>query len=474
MKQKTAALIFSVVILFQMFLLVPITVAEAIDPAKLSEECADTNVNLQEKFFKDKVEGGLQGHGVDEGSTFGGNKIYGAENSIATAAFYDRYYRSGNAECDSWATDELLEKGLKGIKAKDKIKREGSDYYFTVDQGMALEFVSEGYELSQNQIIFEILESVFTSLSDFEANTTVEYYGYENAYWAAIDDNGFKSEEPGYEYCHTNASLWAIIGMLHFGSTVKGLTIDEEEEYSKTSVEMSEKTIEFCEKRCFFNGSGFLEFPKAHLLTPERRNYYFNTQVLALLAYARLYEATGRQTYLDKANSMIEYIITKNFLSGGKTGGCYSYISLNNGETSDTKIGYDNALYVYALMTMYALTGEQDIAYLRRAEEIVSFMNSELLKESKDGELIGYAEVLTNNSVSDADEFKYYWTTNALMMFANEEVQFYERPWYIKYLWWLIIGGVVIVAVVFIAVLIRRKRNIGRKLPKLVKGLVED
>ncbi len=457
-----------------MFLLVPISVAEELDPAKLSEDCAEINVNLQQKLFKDKVEGGLQGNGVDEGNTFGGKDLNPAENSMATAAFYDRYYRSGNAECDSWATDELVKNVILNLMSRDKIKREGSDNYYTIDQGMALEFTSEGYDRSQNQMILEFTENIYSSLVDFEANTTAGFYGYENAYWAALDGQGYKLAEPGYEYCFTNASLWAIIGMLHFGSTVKGLTIDTKEEYSKTSLEVAEKVIEFCEDKCFFNGSGFVEFPKAHLLTPENSNYYFNTQVLGLLAYTRLYEATGDQSYLDKANLMIEYIITKNFLAGGKTGGCYSYFSLNTGEASDYKTGYDNALYAYALMVLYAITQEQNLAYLRRAEEIIDFMNNEALKESKDGELIGYAELLTNNSVSDDDEYKYYWQTNALMMFVNEEIQFYERPWYIKYMWWMIIGAIVLAAVVFVLILIHRKRNIGRKLPKLVKGLVEE
>ena len=67
-----------------------------------------------------------------------------------------------------------------------------------------------------------------------------------------------------------------------------------------------------------------------------------------------------------------------------------------------------------------------------------------------------------------------YWRTNALMMLVNEDMQWYSRPWYIKYSMWIIIGAVTVAGIILVVVLIRRRRNIGTKLPKMVKGLVED
>ncbi|MHA1334166.1 MAG: hypothetical protein ACTSVV_12275 [Promethearchaeota archaeon] len=477
MKRKRITIITFILIISQIFILTPTVVLAEIDVQELSSNCSEINAKIQEKLFKDEVSGGLEGIGDDEGNKVPWNSLTETmviENSIATAAFYTRYSRSGNAECDSWATDETFP-AIKDSENNNMLERAGTGLFYTVDQAIALEFLSVGYDRSQDQDMLPIMENVYSSLDNFEANTTDGYYGYNNAYWKIINVDGVKygNDNSNSKYCFTNVSLWVIIGMLKFGLSVKGLSIDIDEEYSTTSVDQAEKIIEFCEDHAFYNGSGFLEYPYADIVNPSQENYYFNTQVLAILAYTRLYEATKTQAYYDKAEMMVKYIITKNFLDTGKTGGCVSYYSQSTGEKSDIKYGFDNALYAYALINLYVAGGESDYSYLRRAEEIVKFMNDNLYEESKDGQIVGYVEKLVNNSIPDGYEIR-LWRTNALMMLVNEEIQWYDRPWYIKYMWWLIIGGIIIVAIIVIVVLVKRKRNIGTKLPKMVKGLIED
>ncbi|TFF94194.1 MAG: hypothetical protein EU544_04800 [Promethearchaeota archaeon] len=468
MKQKTLGIICILMLTCNMVLIMPTLVLGELDTVELSSDLTELNADLQEKLFKDEVTGGLESLGDEEGNKVGESEAFAIENSIATAAFYNRYSRSGNAECDDWGENEAFP-AVSGLEANNKLYRQEEDptLYYTADQAIAVEFLSIGYEQSQNQEILPLLENVYSSLDDFESNDTD---GYKNAYWQAINEEGYRA---GSEYCLTNVSLWTIVGLLGFGLTVKGLTIDNEEQYSVTSIDIAEKIIEFCEDECFYNGSGFLEYPYADFTNPETQNFYFNTQALAVLAYTRLYEATQKQVYLDKAELFVKYIITLNFLDTGKTGGCVSYFSQADGTKSDVKKGFDNALYAYALIQLYEATSETEYSHLRRAEEIVVFMNDELYQESEDGEILGYVELLVDGDVPDDYEIR-LWKTNALMLFVNEEIIWYERPWYIKYLWWIIIGSIVIVAIIVIVILIRKRRNIGTKLPKMVKGLVEE
>ncbi|MHA1147641.1 MAG: glycoside hydrolase family 76 protein [Promethearchaeota archaeon] len=473
MKQKTLAIIITVIISAQIFLVIPSIVLAELDVNELTTQSSEINAEFQEKLFKDEVTDGLEGLGDNEGNKFGGTDTFAIENSIATAAFFTRYARSGNAECDSWGEDDTFP-AVSNLEANNMLER-SEDLFYVADQGIALEFLSVAYDHSQNQEMLTKLENVYSSIDNFESNDTAGYNGYKGGYWKAITKDGikYKTNEEAYKYCFTNNTFWVIIGLLNFGLNVKGLSIDNDEQYSITSVEISEKLIEFCEDECFFNGSGFMEYPYADMAEPEKNNYYFNTQALAVLAYTRLYQATGKQQYLDRANLFVNYIIAKNFLDTGKVGGYISYYSQSTGKRSNIKIGFDQALYAYALINLYVATGETSQAHLSRLHEVVKFMNDKMYKKSKDGEIVGYVELMVDDEIPDDYELR-YWRTNALMMLVNEEMQWYSRPWYIKYLMWIIIGAVAVAGIILIVVLVRRRRNIGTKLPKMVKGLVED
>mgnify|MGYP006280928807 FL=1 len=457
---------FLLIIGTQVFFMVPSMVVAKIDKGELRENLSDINVNLQENLFDGVVEGKYDKGGTslpDIGSL-------PQENSLATAAFYTRYGLSGNTKTEEWGENTFAE--INSLKTSSKITREEEEgIFYTIDQAMALEFLSIAYSQSQNQEITNLLETVYSSLNDFEANETVGYNGFQNAFWRAIDSKGnkYRPNDAGYKFCYTNISLWVISGMLTFGQEVKGTVVDSEEDYSGTSITKAKKIIEFVEDYCFLNGTGFLEYPFANM-TLTNKNYYFNTQALAVLAYTRLYETTEEQAYLDKANMLVEYIIPAYYLDTGDKGGCVSSISLATGEKSDIKYGYDNALYIYALLKLYDATNEQ--TYLQRAEEIALFMNENLYTESDDGVLVGYNEYFVDGEVVSED--MRYWKTNALMMLVNEEIMWAERPWYVKYMWFLIIGAIVILAIIGIIILIRRRNRVFKKGAEFAEGILES
>jgi len=474
MKQKSTKITIFLLLGINLLIIAPLAV-HAVDGQELSVTADTINGKLQSKFFQERVDGlGFLGVGLDGSSRIDGDgNIYTATNAIGYGALYTRYTRSGDAVVKSWADADVYPLVSNLMIGNLYAFWDSVDsVYNTVDQGIALEFMSLGYDLSKDQDMLQMIENNYNEMPSFQASAS-EDKGYDGAYWAALDANGDKKTGAGYDYCYTNATLWTIIGMLKFGQTVKGLTDDLTHNFSSTSVTRAEAAIQFVESKCFYNGSGFREYPYAELVEPDDR-FYFNTQVLGLLAYTRLYQATSEQGYLDKANMMIEYIITKNFLRTGTVGGCVDYYAAGDpDDVSVTKKGYDNALYAYALINLYAVQGETDLAPLRRAEEIADFMNTNLYKETGDGELVGYCEFLVNDTLSLSFPNYRYYVTNALMLLVNEEIIFYERPWFIKHIWWLVIGAIVIAVIIGVTVAVKRKKDIGRKLPKMVKGLVD-
>ncbi|MFO8020267.1 MAG: glycoside hydrolase family 76 protein [Promethearchaeia archaeon] len=469
MKKNTLVVAVVLLISTQVLFMVPSLVVGEIDEGELREDLTEKNVGLQEKLFKPEIEGGLDGKADNNGQSYPDTELHAQENIIASSAFYTRYTRSGNAKAEDWGEDLFTALGT--IASGGKVERnEEEGVYYTADQGMVLEFLSIAYRHSQNQEITNLMETTYSSLGDFEANETVGYSGFPNAYWRAIDSNGNKEnpEDEAFKFCYTNSSLWAIIGMLNFGQEVEDTIIDNDHDYSGTSVTQAKQIIQFCEDYAFLNGTGFLEYPYANM-TDSKKYFHFNTQVLGALAYTRLYQATEEQLYLDKANMLVEYIIPAYFLDTGEIGGCVSRISVATGKKSNIKYGYDNALYAYALLNLYDATNEQ--TYLQRAEEITRFMNDNLYKVSKDDSIVGYTERLVEGNVTE--ETLRYWRTNSLMLYVNEEVMWEIRPWYLKYMWFLIIGAIVILAIIGIIILIRRRNRIFKKGAEFAEGVLE-
>jgi hypothetical protein len=473
MKRKNLSLILISSIMLNMFILTPSIVFAALDVGALAGRAGDINIQLQELYFKDRISGkGFVGLGLDGAGQYGGSYIFTAPNTMGMAALYTRYARSGNVECQNWADGVVYDK-IKSIET-NMLKNEeitaaaGKDIFLTAEQGMGLEFLSVSYDHSGDQFMLSLLENLYSSLINFEAKS-VNPYGFDGAYWKAIDNTKAKYEpDNSYYYCYSNASLWAIIGMLKFGLSIRGTTSDSLQNYFSNSVTRAKVVIQFLEDYSFYNGSGFIEYPYQPLI--GEKEFKLETQILGALAYTRLYQATEEQFYLDKAEAMIDYIV-RSFVTTGTVGGAIHEYSTSTGEKSVIKYGYENALFAYVLLNLFTATGEAEVAHLRRAEEIAYFMNENLYKLSTNGDIAGYVEKLTNNTIISDRRLH---TTQSLMLWVNEEIMFHERPWFIKYLWWIIIGVVAVLVTVFIIIGVKKKKDIGRKLPKLVKGLVED
>lgn len=477
---KRAIGIFTIIVLSQVILVPIISVRAAIDSAELAEESITINANIQENFFRGDVAGGLEGIGDNLGRNIDSNtNNYPFENAVGYAGFNKRYQRSGVSELADWAETDCLS-SLKFLQAGEILEREDEeDVFYVSDQGAVLEFVSEGYKISQDQNARDMMERIYNKMSSFESSPNNDIIpGYGGAYWRAIDDSDeiYEPEADRYRFCFANDSLWALIGILNFGLTIKGQNVDLENNYYENAVTRALSVIEFLEDECYYNGSGFKEYPYADMANPKSNRFYFNTQVLAVLAYTRLYEATEEQVYLDKANMMVEYIITKNFLDTGNTTGCVSWLSNSLATKSNVKLGYDNALYAYALMNLYGATGESDPKTLRRAEEITKFMNDNMYDEAANGEITGYVEYLVDDKIptsTNNGQYRYY-KTNALMLFANEELNYFERPWYVKYMVYLVIGIVGLIGLIVILILVRKRGRRGTKIPKMVSGLIDE
>ena len=113
-----------------------------------------------------------------------------------------------------------------------------------------------------------------------------------------------------------------------------------------------------------------------------------NTQIVGLLACARLYEATGDQAYLIKANTILDSIMKYFWIpSFGGVQQLYDPLSdFANGVIT----GYDNALLAYALFQLAIATGASDMnfeqfvlgkpdnQYEDLAMSVMAFMNNYL------------------------------------------------------------------------------------------------
>jgi hypothetical protein len=214
-----------------------------------------------------------------------------------------------------------------------------------------------------------------------------------------------------------------------------------------------------------------------------------NTQIVGLLACARLYQATGDSIYLTKANAIIQALL--NYFWSPSFGGVQDYYSVLGGP-SGTFQGYDNALLIYALLQLGAATGADDVnfkdfllgkpdnQYMDLAWSVEAFMNNYLWKVSPGHDVMGYAEWLNSTadvytpSLYSADSYVNVRlaTTNFLMYYNLVETRIQSEPWYTYYQTFLIYVGVGVGVLLFIIILVTHRRGQGTKLPKVVKGLL--
>ncbi len=369
---------------------------------------------------------------------------------------------------------------LSNFSRNHKILRKEDDQnisiYHTIENFIALEFLTSAYRDSQNiEIKNQLLEPLFNQRDSMKANNTPGYYGpiqaNHMAFWTAIEGEGNETDinsyhkytsggDPNYEYCLTNTSLWAIAGILNYGMIIGESSTSNEHGHFNASLSDAQKVMNYIEDELFINATGFKEYR-------EDLNdiYFFRTQALSLLAYARLYKATENKVYFDRADNLIENIIIPNFIDA-IGGGAVTWINITSKSGSNVKEGYGNALYAYSLIELYKATKLE--IYLTKAIEIINFLNNYMYKKSSDGIIEGYVEYITENgSIFDPpgllSNTTRKWDTNALIFYINEEIYFAYQPWFIKNMIWIITGSVMVIGVTVMIFLLKKYKSKRKK-----------
>lgn len=467
------------------------------------------NLALQSNFFGNTMtspmSAALTGVGHDNSGIVdikGGSNSYAVPKAIATAAFFRRFLLSGSTVTHSWASDTLWnELKSTNFKKNNKLVSAESDAsgntYSVVDNMIALEFLSSSFRDSQEITIKSFIDGLFAQRPGMEADTGVTYAptsANHIAYWTEITGEGQNPDlydknieydaNDYYRYPQSITSFWAIAGMINYGLAVRGSVSDLTYSLYNNSVEDAKKAMAYAETEFYFNGTGY----KLHKYDSSN-TLVFRVQALAVLAYARLYQATQIQSYLDEAESIIVNSITRYFLDPTK--GAINKYDLNIGAGSDIKSGYDNALYAYALMELYKATGIAK--YLNRATEIINFMNNYMFKITGDAKIQAYIEYTTRDGTAydplpaDKDPISgesldnagqigttaRFWTTNALVMMVNEDMYYQYLPWYIKYWVWELVIAIAAVGIIAVLILVRKRGKRGTKLSKTVKALID-
>ena len=447
------------------------------------------NILLQTGLFLHEVQENLKGVGYDDNGLVDIEpevKSYSKEKLFAIAAFYHRYTISGTTTTYAWAEDELLPTILSNFSKNHKILRKEDDQnisiYHTIENMIALEFLASAYRDSQNiEIKNQLLEPIFNQRESMKANNTPGYYGpiqaNHLAFWTAIEGEGNETGinsyhkytsggDPNYEYCLTNTSLWAIAGILNYGMLIRESFANNENGQFNASLRDAQKVINYIEDELYINATGFKEKSEASVDV-----YFFRTQALSLLAYARLYKATGNNFYINRVDDLIENIIKPNFIDA-IGGGAVTWINITSKSASNIKEGYGNALYAYSLIELYKATNQE--IYLTTAIEIINFLNNYMYKKSSDGKIEGYIEFITKNgTIYDPpgllSNTTRKWDTNALIFYINEEIYFSSQPWFIKNMVWIIAGSSMVIGVTTIIFLLKKYKTKRIKQSKTVK-----
>jgi len=494
MKRHTTSLFFIILLYFNV-----IIVGNSLVCANEDETIDDTitnvrvkNIFLQTKLFLYEIENGLKGVGYDDYIGLidieAENNSYAQEKIFTLAAFYHKYFISGTTMTYAWAENELLTPLQSNFWKYHKILRaeseENGSRYFTIDSMIALEFLSSAYRDSQNiNIMNQLIEPLFIQRESMKANNTLEYHGPSQsdhlAFWTAIEGVGYETDlnsyhkyisggDPNLQYCLANTSLWAIAGMLNYGLLGRETSIDVEQEIFNASLNDAQKTMKYLEDILFINGTGFKEYNNA-----STDNIIFKSQALSLLAYARLYQATKNTIYVDKAEDIIENVISRYFIDNER-GGAISWYNNTSETGSNIKEGYGNALYAYSLIELYKATGRE--RYLILALEVINFLNNYMYKISVDGLIEGYIEYIQKNGTiydppGPLSNTTRLWKTNALIFYVNEEIYLAYRPCQVNYLLWIILGIIATMGVIIITNIAIKRRITRKNLPKSINIL---
>jgi hypothetical protein len=424
------------------------------------------------------------------------------ENVIAMAALYKNFASQDDTESmnfaqnDIWPTIKKLRhtSGTRGYSPDEKIYKEQQTRKFAIDQFMFLEFTSESFSFSDNSEMLTQIQNMQRDSLIYQApyNVSLHNIAPKGAYWTALENNnkytsitpnsfGYNPQPQDNQYPLTNVSLWAAAGCAHFAKVQSDK--DPASDYVGEARVQALNAMGYADIYTWNKNLGLYYENQNTLGT---RLYRANTQIVGLLACARLYALTGDGTYLQKADTILSSLM-KYFWDSGN-GGVSEMFNPALPFMTMNKTGYDNALLGYALAQMAIATGSEDKdaanffkfnrdtnKYMDMAEGVMAFMNNFMWDGI--GERKGYIEWVTPAGVEATNTAKYALKTkaaltNMLALYTLATIVMANQTWWQWYFEYLIYVGIGLAVVLMVIILVVKKRSSGGKLPKIVKGLL--
>lgn len=460
--------------------------------AQTNQLATEINKNLLDNFLQNKVKansGGLLGHGwaktdkfvypIGYGTTA---KYYGIENIYAASGLRKLFLYQGDSRGDLWTSQQIIlqlenmygqSQSRYGIQEYDD--NAVLDERDTFLQFLALDQLSLYYADTHDATLYTKLQAFYNACPTYRANLTSGYYGRVGGYWTRLQGN---YKDVTILECRANVSLMAAAGLARFSTIIPS---NDPTSHPEDAIEEAEQAMAFCEEYTYKAGF-YTEFDG-----DSSDIIHLKTQAYALNAFAQLYMATGKSFYIYKADALLRKI-TETFWDAGRGGAIELYnIStqepVNEHADGAVKWGYSNVLLAQGCVELYKATGNR--VYMGMAEEIMNFMYN-YLWDGATTDIMGYDEWCLRNGTkvtppeyaaagldpSSGQSYAKFSKTNMLALQINAEISWANRPWYVEYMWYLIIGGLVAAAVIMVVVLVTKKRSAGRALPKVVKGLL--
>ncbi|MHA1340644.1 MAG: hypothetical protein ACTSRZ_10940 [Promethearchaeota archaeon] len=490
--------------LFTLFTLVSIsfsTIVFAIDTKTLNETnelAATINKAIMDNYMQGKMkstEGALLAHGFADDDKFiypntngtVGN-AFAIENVYALEALEKVFLVQGDTRASLWASEHIFNKLFTMFGPYQSVygilEYDGNDVQDTKDtftQFLTMYLMSAYYADTKDSEAYNPVKTIYNNAPSYAANTTPGYYGKEGGYWTRIQG---LYKDVSYIACNANTSLMAAAGLARFAQIIPEKDDPDGTKKSNSIIE-AERALAFVEEYCSKKGF-YTEYDG-----DTSNIIHLKTQAYALHAFAQVYKATGKRFYILKADALLRKIAETLWDTG--RGGAIELYNVNSesfvDEHSDgpLKWGYSNALLAFACVELYKATNE--FKYMEMAQEIMNFMynylwDGELTGGSKDYN--GYVEWCLRNGTrvtpsqyaaqgldpQPGGSYAKFIKTNMVAMLVNAEIIWANRPWYEVYMWYLIGGGIALIAIIMVVVLVLRKRAMGRSLPKVVKGLL--
>ncbi len=453
--------------------------------------------NLREYLIKNglKPEGRpLIANGHDDSgkvALYGQLEAFAIENSIGIAALSKDFQATGNVESDNWAQHDMW-KVLSNMAAFQesafgvlRYENAPNDEFYSIDYFMFMEFIGESKVLTGSSEMYLKLNELFIRRNRFYSNST--QYGVDGlGSWLTAIKSGQQFIPPGpfsqdYQYSLTNTSLWAAAGLSSF--SLRGTQDDAVDKYSQTSLVEAEESIGFADAYTFNRLYGLYHEDKV------RKNisihaFSANTQVVAILACARLSQATGKEIYMKKADAIINALMS-NFWDTGR-GGLYSHLNPLTGQISGVKRGYDNALFAYALLQLakvrdleeftpeYFIRGKGQNEYFNLAKDVMNYLYNYHWGDGntfkgyyewvdRDGNYAGPIDLANTTRLT---------TTNMLALYNLANIIWASRPFMVVYQMYFIVGGGILAVIIMVVVIVIRRSRQGTSLSKITKGLL--